>query len=127
MKIKEFINNWLSAWTGNNPGELLRYYADEVFYLDPANPDGIRGKESLSVYFSKLLSKNPDWIWEAEEIIPTEKGCTLKWKAQIPVGKEQLVLFGLDIVEVTAGKITRNEVYFDRSLWKEVLQRQVNI
>jgi hypothetical protein len=125
MELNDFINNWLASWTGNNPNKLLPFYSENAFYLDPANPLGIKGKDNLSVYFSKLLSKNPDWIWKAEEIIPTEKGCTLKWKAQIFIGKESIILFGLDIIEIKNWEITRNEVYFDRSTWMEAIRKAI--
>jgi ketosteroid isomerase-like protein len=59
------------------------------------------------------LNNNPDWKWSAEEIIPTERGFVLKWKAVIPVRTKEIVEYGVDIVEVENGKITRNEVYFD--------------
>ena len=73
-------------------------------------------------YLQKLLSKNPNWIWKALEIIPTEKGFTLKWEAQIPVKNQILIEQGLDIVEVVDGKISRNEVYFDASRWLSLLK-----
>ncbi len=126
MELKAFINEWLKSWTGNNPNELLRYYADHTFYSDPATPMGISRKESLHTYFSKLLAKNPDWIWTADEIIPTEKGCTLKWKAKIPVGNQSIVIYGLDIVEISNWKIVRNEVYFDRTLWIDAIQSKIS-
>jgi len=124
MELKTFIDDWLSSWTGNKPNELLSYYADNVFYLDPATPTGISNKENLKQYFVKLLSKNPNWIWKSEEINPTERGCALKWKAEIPVGGGLVILFGLDIVEISDWKITRNEVYFDRIPWVEAIQKQ---
>ncbi|RNL90091.1 nuclear transport factor 2 family protein [Sinomicrobium pectinilyticum] len=123
MELKAFIDEWLNSWSGNKPNELLSYYADNTFYLDPANPAGISKKENINLYFAKLLSKNPNWIWKAEEIIPTENGCTLKWKVEIPVGTKSVILFGLDIVEISDWKITRNEVYFDRTPWIEAIQK----
>lgn len=124
MELKLFIGEWLNSWTGNKPSELLNYYSDNAFYSDPANPTGITGKENLRVYFSKLLAKNPNWIWTAEEILLTEKGCTLKWKAEIPVGNKTITLLGLDIVEINQWEITRNEVYFDRLPWIKIIQGQ---
>ena len=114
-----FIHDWLRSWTGGVPDKLLGYYSNDAYYSDPANQAGIRGIENLRPYLTKLLAKNPNWIWSAEEIIPTEKGCTLKWKALIPVGNGSIELCGLDIIEITAGKISRNEVYFDRVPWEE--------
>lgn len=120
---QQFCKQWLNAWTGNKPELLLGFYTVDAFYLDPANPNGLKGGEQLSAYFQKLLARNPDWVWEAVEIIPTEKGFTLKWMATIPVKEGAgLNLFGLDIVELTDGKISRNEVYFDRTPWLEALK-----
>lgn len=116
MKIKDaekFCQNWLSSWTGGNPAALIEFYSDDAFYLDPTVKEGLKGKGSLLPYFKKLLQNNPAWKWTDEEILPTEKGFTLKWKAVIPVGEKEIIEYGLDIVEIIDGKITRNEVYFD--------------
>jgi hypothetical protein len=69
----------------------------------------------LFEYFTKLLKKNPDWVWTAREVIPTAEGFVLKWNATIPSQSFSVTVEGLDILELREGKITRNEVYFDRS------------
>ena len=117
-----FCRKWLDTWTGNRPSALLECYTEDAFYLDPANPAGLRGRDELSQYFEKLLSRNPDWRWEAVEIFNTEKGFTLKWKATIPVKDTKLTLYGLDIVEMQGQQISRNEVYFDRVKWLELMK-----
>jgi hypothetical protein len=122
--ILEFCRKWLPAWTGNEPDKLLSFYSEHAIYVDPANPKGIRGQNQLRDYFSKLLAANPNWVWEAVEVFPTLRGFTLKWRAIIPVGKKKIVEHGMDIVEVDDGKITRNEVYFDRSRWLEMLPKK---
>ena len=119
--ILEFCRRWLPAWTGNDPEQLLQFYADNVTYVDPAHPEGLKGQEQLKPYLEKLLAANPNWVWEVVEVFPTRHGFTLKWRATIPVGKKHLVEYGMDIVELENGKITRNEVYFDRSRWLEAL------
>jgi len=46
-----------------------------------------------------------------------EDGFLNKWRAQIPVGPLTLEIVGVCFVQLNdAGKIRRNEVYFDRSL-----------
>ena len=112
--LQLFADRWLASWTGNRPDVLIDFYSQDAFYLDPAKPNGLSGRENLLTYFKKLLQKNPNWKWTREEIFHTEKGFTLKWKAEIPIANENLILFGLDIVEMTDDKISRNEVYFDR-------------
>ena len=116
-QAKVLCDRWLPAWTGGSGSveRLLGFYSPEALYRDPARPEGIRGRDGLRGYFQKLLAKNPDWRWEADEIVPTERGFVLKWLAHVPAGSRTLAIQGLDIVEVENGLITRNEVYFDRA------------
>lgn len=69
----------------------------------------MRRHAELLAYFTKLLAKFPDWTWKAVEVIPSESGFCLKWEANA----NGAVFVGLDIVEMSDGKISRNEVYFD--------------
>lgn len=117
QNLNEFCTNWLNSWTGNQPEQLLTYYTENTFYSDPATRNGLNGHQQLLPYFTKLLKYNPNWKWKALEIIETPKGFTLKWEASIPVGDTYIIEQGLDIVELTDGKISRNEVYFDRTNW----------
>lgn len=114
-ELEGFCKRWLAAWTGNDPAGLLDFYAGDAFYSDPAVRDGLRGRDEMARYFEKLLAANPDWKWEVREVLPTAKGCTLKWHAIIPVGDAVVEEDGVDIVEIEDWKITRNEVYFDRA------------
>ena len=110
-----FCKRWLAAWTGNHPDELIEFYTADALYSDPANPEGLRGSNEILPYFRKLMARNPDWEWESEEVIPTLTGFVLKWRAVIPSTNGIVREKGLDIVEIRNGRITRNEVHFDRS------------
>ena len=123
-QAREFASRWLPAWTGNEPEKLADFYSDDAFYLDPAIPDGVQGKESLLNYFRMLLARNPEWIWTQIEGIPMEGGFLNKWHAEIPVGPKTLECVGVCFVQFDDdGKIKRNEVYFDRSeLISEILK-----
>ena len=123
-QAREFAAKWLPAWTGNDPERLAAYYSEDVLYLDPVVPDGIRGKDALLAYFRKLLSRNPDWVWTQIEPIPMAGGFLNKWRAEIPVAGTTVTCVGVCFVQFDdAGKIRRNEVYFDRS---EVLAEIMN-
>ncbi len=113
--LEALCNDWLAAWTGNNPEKLISFYAVDAYYQDPANPKGISEQEHLLNYLKKLLARNPKWKWELVELFPTKQGFNLKWKAIIPTANRQIVEFGMDIVELDSDKrkIIRNEVYFD--------------
>lgn len=115
VDIKKFCNEWLSSWSGNDPEKLIQFYTDDAYYSDPARPSGLHGREQILNYLTKLLSKFPDWVWEAHEIFPNEQGFTLKWKATVTYSGGSKTFFGMDIVELKGNKIHRNEVYFDPS------------
>jgi hypothetical protein len=110
---EQFFKDWLASWTGNKPEKLLEFYHDDIFYLDPFYPQGIKGKEALGNYLGKLLAKNPDWVWELVEFQKDQQTYLVKWKATIP-GKGNVT--GHDIVGFCNGKIAVNEVYFDLPL-----------
>lgn len=114
-RLLQFCEKWLSAWTGNNPTALLKFYHENALYIDPANTEGLKGHKEIGRYLERLLAMNPDWTWKPIEVFPIETGAILKWECTIPVGKETIHEFGLDIVEIEGEKITRNEVYFDRT------------
>jgi steroid delta-isomerase-like uncharacterized protein len=115
-EAKDFASKWLPAWTGNDPDKLAAFYSEDAFYLDPAIPDGVRGKDELLSYFKRLLSVNPDWVWTQLEGIPMEGGFLNKWRAEIPVGEKAVECVGVCFVQLDdKGLIKRNEVYFDRS------------
>ncbi len=127
-EAREFAGKWLPAWTGNNPELLAGFYSDDAFYLDPAIPQGIRGKEAMIKYFTKLLNFNPDWVWTQIEGIPLKDGFLNKWLAKIPAGDKVLEIVGVCFVQINEeGKIYRNEVYFDRSpLLAELSKQKTN-
>jgi len=110
-----FCKDWLSTWTGNNPEALLEYYDKDALYIDPANREGLKGHKEIGRYFERLLDVYRDWTWKPIEVFPIEKGAIVKWECTIPVGPETIHEVGLDIVEIANNKITRNEVYFDRT------------
>ena len=116
IEARQFAEKWLPAWTGNHPELLAGFYSEDAFYMDPAVPRGVRGKNNLLAYFRKLLAVNPNWVWTQIEGIPLEDGFLNKWLAKIPVGSVTLEVVGVCFVQLDdAGKIRRNEVYFDRS------------
>jgi hypothetical protein len=112
----EFASKWLPAWTGNRPAELAAFYAEDAFFLDPGRPLGIQGKEQLLAYFTKVTGNNPTWVWTLVEAIPIEYGFLGKLAARIPVGEKIVECVGLCFLQFdSAGKIKRNEIYFDRT------------
>jgi hypothetical protein len=115
-EARAFTDKWLPAWSGNNPARLLAFYADDAFFLDPGRPAGIRGKEQLTAYFTKVLGHNPAWVWTQVEPMPLEGGFMNRLEAKIPVGDKVIECSALCFLLFDeTGKIRRNEIYFDRT------------
>lgn len=112
---EEFAARWLPAWTGNDPERLASFYTDDVFYSDPAVPEGVEGKPALSAYFGALLGRFTDWEWTNTRVVPLDGGFLNFWHATIPVGSTVLEIDGVCTVQLRDGLIARNEVFFDRS------------
>lgn len=112
---KAFAERWLPAWTGNDPHGLAAFYAEDVFYSDPAVPSGIQGRRALIAYFTKLLEQNPNWVWTHSGSIPIADGFLNFWHARIPVGERIVEADGVCTVQLREGLIYRNQVFFDRT------------
>ncbi len=107
---EDFLKNWLAAWSGNRPEVLLAFYHPEIFYSDPAHPEGIQGKGTLRAYLTKLLERYPHWNWELLSTHSSPGGIVfVEWKARM----DDKEVKGLDLVQVKDGLIIRNQVYFD--------------
>lgn len=111
-----FAERWLPAWSGNRPKLLASFYAEDVFYSDPANPEGIKGRDALEAYFMRLLAAYPDWVWTQRRSVPLPGGFLNYWHARIPAGGVVLEVDGVCTVELGPDGIRRNEVFFDRSV-----------
>lgn len=111
-ELKQFIQDWLEAWS-NSPEELLNYYHPNAVYSDPSLKEPLTDKDQLSSYFSALLRKFKGWKWELVELFGNAPIVTLKWKATFLIDGKIVIKIGMDIVELEDGKIIRNEVYFD--------------
>jgi hypothetical protein len=112
---RAFAGRWLPAWSGNRPELLASFYSPDAVYSDPAIPDGVRGHDTLLAYFTKLLARNPDWVWVHRGSIPMPDGFLNLWRASIPVGERSVQAQGVCTVQLRDGLIYANHVFFDRS------------
>jgi hypothetical protein len=118
-EARAFAEKWLPAWTGNRPELLASFYTPDAVYSDPAIPQGVRGRDALLAYFTKLLARNPEWVWVHRGSIPMQDGFLNLWHASIPVGGRTVEAEGVCSVQLRDGLIYANHVFFDRS---ELLQ-----
>ena len=118
-EARAFAEGWLPAWSGNRPEYLASFYTDDAVYADPAVPQGVVGRDALIAYFTKLLARNPSWVWTHRGSIAMTDGFLNQWHASIPIGERSIEVDGVCTVQLRDGRIYRNEVFFDRS---ELLQ-----
>lgn len=110
-QARAFCDRWLPAWTGGDPQRLIQFYSDDVFYSDPARPGGVVGRAALANYFSRLLSRYPEWVWRHDRGLELKDGFVNFWTCQ-PAPHDP-PFNGVCIVLVKEGLISRNEVFFD--------------
>jgi hypothetical protein len=123
-QARAFAERWLPAWTGNQPARLCAFYTPDAFYSDPAVPEGLRGREALLAYFTRLLARNPDWVWTHVAGIPMQDGFLNRWRASIPVPGGRVEVEGVCTVQLRQGLIYSNRVFFDRSALLAALERR---
>ena len=112
---RAFADKWLPAWSGNRPELLVSFYTHDAQYSDPAVPKGVRGRDELLAYFTKLLGRNPRWVWTHRGSVPLADGFLNEWHASIPTPARTVEVDGVCTVRLRGNLIYRNDVYFDRS------------
>lgn len=110
-----FINKWLEAWSNKSTNDLLKFYDEDAIYLDPYTKKAITSRQKMKNYFTAIFKSFQEWEWKSLEVLETYTGCVVKWKAIFLINSDKIEIIGLDIVDIKSSKITRNEVYFDRS------------
>lgn len=114
-QARAFAGEWLPAWSGNRPEVLVAFYTDDAFYADPGLPTGIRGRDALLAYFTRLLERNPRWVWTHRRSLALPDGFLNFWHASIPAGERTVEVDGVCSVQLRGDKIYANEVFFDRA------------
>lgn len=114
-EARTFAERWLPAWTGNDPQRLVSFYSEDVFYCDPAIPNGVHGRAVLLAYFTKLLAHNPQWVWTHRHSIALADGFLNFWHASIPANGQAVEVDGVCSVQLRDGLIYANQVFFDRA------------
>jgi hypothetical protein len=114
-EARAFAERWLPAWSGNHPDLLASFYSEDAVYSDPAIPSGVQWRHALLAYFTKLLGRNPEWVWSHRGSVPMQDGFLNLWHASIPTAGRTVEADGACTVQLREGLIFANHVFFDRS------------
>lgn len=112
LDIVDFNKRWLKAWSDKNVAELAMFYAEDAVFLDPLVPGGLRGRDALRAYFTKLFAETPPMHYEPHEVWATHDGYCGRWycTTNLPDGTKNY-LRGFDLVVMKGDEIALNEVY----------------
>lgn len=109
----------LEAWSRQDVEEVLACYTSDLVYLDPNTQGPIRGSDAMRRYLTRLFEQwEMSWRLKEAHLFSNGDGCAILWEATLKrVGADRrAIINGMDLVLVQGELISRNEVYFDRSL-----------
>ena len=123
-ELELLCDGFLGAWTEQNVEKVAAFYTDDVVYRDPNTRGDVRGGDALRRYLRRLFS---EWrmTWTRRELHPTDTGAAaaLLWHATFSkaAGEQVVEADGMDLLEFRDGRVSRNEVYFDRTVLAALL------
>ncbi len=116
-RVKSLAEATLSAWNRQDVDGVVSCYTEDCVYLDPNTRGPVQGREAFHRYLSRLFQR---WKmhWSLREFFLFEggNGVAFLWHAQLTPasGGKTAEIDGMDLAVVREGKLSRNEVYFDR-------------
>jgi ketosteroid isomerase-like protein len=118
-ELEAIARKAIEAWNTHDVDQVLACYTPDLVYLDPNTRGELRGADAFRSYLGALFSA---WKmeWRLRHVYPLSGalGAAATWTATLePRGGAHpaVRVAGMDLALVQAGRIARNEVYFDRS------------
>jgi len=117
--VYRLAEHTLQAWSRQDVEDVIACYTSGLVYLDPNTQGPIQGADAMRHYLTRLF-KQWDMNWRLKEahLFGTGDGCAVLWEATLKRsgGEKEAIINGMDLIVVEGELISRNEVYFDRSL-----------
>jgi len=116
-EVRRLAEATLSAWNSQDVDGVVSRYTEDCVYLDPNTRGPVVGREAFRRYLGRLFQR---WKmhWSLREFFLFEDGSggAFLWHAQLTPasGGKTAEIDGMDLVMLREGKLSRNEVYFDR-------------
>lgn len=137
-----------AAETAKTPATVARDAFDAVIARDPdaivqlGAPDAqddvvavgeLRGSEEIRRFFEEVFAAFPDFAMTVDRIVSDERTAVVQWhvtgtftgapfRGMLPTGRS-VALKGVDVMEIDAGLIQRNTIYYDGA----TMARQVGL
>jgi len=117
-KMLALAEEFLGAWNTQDVERVVACYTADLEYRDPNTRGAVPGADAMRRYLSKLFANwQMHWSLREAHLLDGGRGCAVLWHATFrrPPADTVIEIDGMDLVEVRDGRISRNEVYFDRS------------
>ncbi|MEW5736425.1 MAG: nuclear transport factor 2 family protein [Thermodesulfobacteriota bacterium] len=116
-EMMELVEKFLEAWNSQDVETVLNCYTEDCVYRDPNTRGEIHGHEAFRRYLTKLFVPwKMHWALREPFLFEGGGGGAFLWRARIAParGGEAVEIDGMDLVLVRDGRISRNDVNFDR-------------
>jgi steroid delta-isomerase-like uncharacterized protein len=126
---------YFGAWNAHDPEAVAAAFSDGGSYTDPTVTGPPLTGSAITEHARALLTAFPDLSFRTAGSHPADGGQVITpwlmhgtntgpWNGQPPTGRP-VAMRGVDVLTVTAGKITSAEGYFDRQAMAEQLGFQM--
>jgi len=117
----------IEAWNTHEVGRVLECYTDDLVYRDPNTRGEVRGAAAFGRYLGKMFGLW-EMHWHVDQVYPFRdaEGAAALWTATLKFrsGGDTIPVAGMDLTLVRDGRLSRNEVFFDRFAIAELLGRR---
>jgi ketosteroid isomerase-like protein len=121
----DLADQFLAAWNSQEIERVLACYSPDFEYRDPNTRGPVRDADGMRRYLAKLFRHwRMHWMVREAQLFDNREGCMVLWRANF-VRQDtgaSMDVDGIDFVELRDGRISRNEVCFDRAQLAPLLQ-----
>ena len=108
------VNRFNEAFNRHNVDDVMAAMTSDCLFenTNPA-PDGAKlvGRDAVRAYWTVFVEKNPDAIFEAEEMIAFGDRCVVRWVYKKMKDGKPWHLRGVDVFKVRDGKVAEKLSY----------------
>ncbi len=118
-ELKAIGEPLVGAWNAHDVEAVVACYSDDIVYVDPNTRGAVEGSDGMRQYLTRLFARW-EMHWTVNELFPfaDRDGSAALWRASLTARStgKSVEVDGMDLVLIENGKVSRNEVYFDRAV-----------
>lgn len=116
------VSDVLTYWNRHDVAGVLDYYDDDIIWTNVALEEQYHGKAAVRTFIEQLIVAFPNLNFSVSERIAHENMVAEQWEIRgthmgpflnIPATGRPVIISGMSMVEMRAGKFFRDHFYFD--------------